>query len=67
MEPVFAKNRYGREDILALIPKDSTDPPSGLNKCAFFVEKPLMPIILTSLSETEQVGFYPKMFSNCFV
>jgi hypothetical protein len=55
MDPIFAKHRYGREDILALIPKDQTAPPEGLQKCPFFVEKPLTPIILTGLNETELV------------
>ncbi|CAD5212201.1 unnamed protein product [Bursaphelenchus okinawaensis] len=52
VEPVFAKHRYGREDILALKPRDSK-PPDGLSVCPFFVEKPLVPIILSDLNETE--------------
>uniref|UniRef100_A0A914CP19 Uncharacterized protein n=1 Tax=Acrobeloides nanus TaxID=290746 RepID=A0A914CP19_9BILA len=53
MPPVFAKNRYGREDILALIGK-GTKPPDGLDKCPFFVESPQAPIILQQLSEIEE-------------
>uniref|UniRef100_A0A1I7SWG7 GYF domain-containing protein n=1 Tax=Bursaphelenchus xylophilus TaxID=6326 RepID=A0A1I7SWG7_BURXY len=52
IEPVFAKYRYGREDILALNPRDSK-PPDGLEGCPFFMEKALTPIILTELNETE--------------
>uniref|UniRef100_A0A7E4VBX7 GYF domain-containing protein n=1 Tax=Panagrellus redivivus TaxID=6233 RepID=A0A7E4VBX7_PANRE len=51
--PVFAVHRYGREDILALIPQ-STRPPDGLKASQFFVETPLEPIILTPLNEIEQ-------------
>lgn len=60
--PVFAKHRYGREDILAMIPK-STHPPDGLRKCQFFVEEGQPPIILTSLNEAELVNlFYLNKF-----
>ena len=55
MAPVFAKHRYGREDILALEVK-GTKPPDGLLQCPFLVEEGQAPIILTSLSETELVG-----------
>lgn len=54
--PVFAQHRYGREDILAMMPK-STRPPDGLRKCQFFVEEGQLPIILSSLNETELVSF----------
>lgn len=56
MDPIFAKHRYGREDILALIPKDSKGPPDGLRSCPYFVERPQMPIILSPLTEAEQVA-----------
>ncbi|KAI6178865.1 hypothetical protein M3Y98_00547900 [Aphelenchoides besseyi] len=52
IEPVFANNRFGREDLLALIRNDSK-PPDGIQQCPFFTDKPLTPIILSSLSETE--------------
>lgn len=52
--PVFAKHRYGREDILAMMQK-STRPPDGLRKCQFFVEEGQLPIILSILNETEMV------------
>ncbi|KAI1727466.1 GYF domain-containing protein [Ditylenchus destructor] len=54
MDPVFAKNRYGREDLLALMGKVSTKPPDGLEQCPFFMEKPQTPIILLALNDTEQ-------------
>lgn len=54
MDPVFAQHRYGREDILALMGKD-TKPPDGLEKCPFFVEKCQTPIILLPLNDTELV------------
>uniref|UniRef100_A0AC35GPF0 Uncharacterized protein n=1 Tax=Panagrolaimus sp. PS1159 TaxID=55785 RepID=A0AC35GPF0_9BILA len=50
--PVFAKHRYGREDILAMMQK-STRPPDGLRKCQFFVEESQLPIIFSILNETE--------------
>ena len=56
MAPIFAQHRYGREDILAMLPK-STEPPDGLLKCQFFVEEVQLPIILSSLNETELVSF----------
>lgn len=57
MDPIFAKYRYGREDILALVPsKDYKVPPDGLQKCPYFSDRPQLPIILTTLNETEQVS-----------
>ncbi|VDD89795.1 unnamed protein product [Enterobius vermicularis] len=53
-EPIFVKNRYGREDLLALLPRDSTYP-DGLQKCQFFVEIPQQPIVLTPLTDAETV------------
>lgn len=61
MPPVFAKNRYGREDITAiytLINKEAT--PSGLDGCPFFVAIPQAPIILQPLSEIEEVHLLAK-------
>ena len=68
MDPVFAQHRYGREDILALIRKD-TKPPDGLSQCPFFTEKPLTPIILTDFNETELVSALDVFNINitCFV
>lgn len=57
MDPILSKYRYGREDLLALIGKDTTVP-EGLKSCQFFVEKALNPIILSPLSETELVFFF---------
>lgn len=66
-EPIFAKNRYGREDILALIPKDSKAPPAGLQQCPYFTVNPQPPIILTNLNETEQVPpFFCSPVFNTF-
>lgn len=61
MDPVFANNRYGREDILALLVKD-LKPPNGLSHCPFFVEKAQTPIILQSLNDTELVIFFYIIF-----
>ncbi|VIO95044.1 Uncharacterized protein BM_BM2317 [Brugia malayi] len=51
-DPVFVKNRYGREDLLALLSKD-VHPPYGLDKCQFFISAAQKPIVLTPLSDTE--------------
>ncbi|VDK82830.1 unnamed protein product [Litomosoides sigmodontis] len=51
-DPVFVKNRYGREDLLALLFKDM-HPPDGLDKCHFFVPTAQKPIVLMSLSDIE--------------
>ena len=53
--PVFAKHRYGREDVLAMMPKN-TRPPDNLHCCPFFVEQAQRPIILSNLSEAELVS-----------
>lgn len=67
VEPVFAERRYGREDILAMMPKDS-QPPDGLSNCPFFVEKALPPIIMTDWNEVELVWKQRRLshvFSAC--
>uniref|UniRef100_A0A0M3ILU3 Siderophore-interacting protein n=1 Tax=Ascaris lumbricoides TaxID=6252 RepID=A0A0M3ILU3_ASCLU len=51
-EPIFVTNRYGREDLLALLSKDA-NPPAGLDKCPFFVEIPQQPIVLKPLTDVE--------------
>uniref|UniRef100_A0A915Q3H9 GYF domain-containing protein n=1 Tax=Setaria digitata TaxID=48799 RepID=A0A915Q3H9_9BILA len=51
-DPIFVKNRYGREDLLALLSKD-VHPPDGLDKCQFYVVTAQKPIVLTPLSDTE--------------
>ncbi|VDK76418.1 unnamed protein product [Onchocerca ochengi] len=51
-DPIFVKNRYGREDLLALLSKD-VHPPDGLDKCQFYVSAAQKPIVLTPLSDTE--------------
>uniref|UniRef100_A0A915BU74 GYF domain-containing protein n=1 Tax=Parascaris univalens TaxID=6257 RepID=A0A915BU74_PARUN len=51
-EPIFVTNRYGREDLLALLSKDA-NPPAGLDKCPFFVEVPQQPIVLKPLTDVE--------------
>ncbi|KAH7698208.1 GYF domain containing protein [Aphelenchoides avenae] len=51
--PVFAKNRYGREDLLALMAKD-VPPPDGLEKCKYISEQPQTPVVLTGQTESEQ-------------
>ncbi|VDL83303.1 unnamed protein product, partial [Nippostrongylus brasiliensis] len=53
--PVFVKNRYGREDMLALM-GDAVGhpPPEGLQNCPFYVEEALPPIVCYPLSELEQ-------------
>lgn len=53
-EPIFVTNRYGREDLLALLSKDA-NPPAGLDKCPFFVEIPQQPIVLKPLTDVETV------------
>ncbi|VDN04057.1 unnamed protein product [Thelazia callipaeda] len=51
-EPIFVKNRYGREDLLALLSKNAS-PPIGLDKCQFFVATAQKPIVLLPFSDTE--------------
>uniref|UniRef100_A0A1I7XPA0 Intraflagellar transport protein 74 homolog n=1 Tax=Heterorhabditis bacteriophora TaxID=37862 RepID=A0A1I7XPA0_HETBA len=51
--PIFVKNRYGREDLLALVGKES-QPPDGLPACPLFVSIALQPIVCYPLSELEQ-------------
>uniref|UniRef100_A0A0R3S1L7 GYF domain-containing protein n=1 Tax=Elaeophora elaphi TaxID=1147741 RepID=A0A0R3S1L7_9BILA len=51
-DPIFVKNRYGREDLLALLSKD-LHPPDGLDKCHFYVPAAQKPIALTPHSDTE--------------
>ena len=48
------ENRYGREDLLALAPRVS-QPPDGLHRCPYFLERAQVPIVTTPLSELEQV------------
>ncbi|KJH43574.1 GYF domain protein [Dictyocaulus viviparus] len=53
--PVFVKNRYGREDLLALMGDASGHPaPEGLQNCPFYVEEALQPIVCYPLSDLEQ-------------
>ncbi|CAI4233003.1 unnamed protein product [Auanema sp. JU1783] len=51
--PVFVENRYGREDLLALMEKIS-QPPIGLSNCPFFVAEGALPIVCFPLTEAEQ-------------
>ncbi|RCN25250.1 hypothetical protein ANCCAN_29039 [Ancylostoma caninum] len=54
--PVFVKNRYGREDMLALMGDTAGHPaPEGLQNCPFYVEEALPPIVCYPLSDLEQV------------
>uniref|UniRef100_A0A0N5B171 GYF domain-containing protein n=1 Tax=Syphacia muris TaxID=451379 RepID=A0A0N5B171_9BILA len=64
-EPIFVRNRYGREDLLALLPKDSKYP-DGLQKCQFFIEIPQQPIVLTPLTEAETVINYDFVNMSAF-
>nr|CAD2194750.1 unnamed protein product [Meloidogyne enterolobii] len=52
-DPIFAKHSYGREDLLAMRGKDGVKPPSGIEKCPFFVESSLTPVVLLPLTEIE--------------
>ncbi|EYC17752.1 hypothetical protein Y032_0029g1850 [Ancylostoma ceylanicum] len=53
--PVFVKNRYGREDMLALMGDTAGHPaPEGLQNCPFYVEEALPPIVCYPLSDLEQ-------------
>ncbi|KAK6735093.1 hypothetical protein RB195_018345 [Necator americanus] len=53
--PVFVKNRYGREDMLALMGDAAGHPaPEGLRNCPFYVEEALPPIVCYPLSDLEQ-------------
>lgn len=61
-DPIFVKNRYGREDLLALLSKD-VRPPDGLEECPFYVSAVQKPIVLTPLSDTETVISKPN--TNC--
>ncbi|KAK6029418.1 GYF domain protein [Ostertagia ostertagi] len=53
--PIFVKNRYGREDMLALMGDAAGHPPpEGLQNCPFYVEEALPPIVCYPLSDLEQ-------------
>nr|CDJ92445.1 GYF domain containing protein [Haemonchus contortus] len=53
--PIFVKNRYGREDMLALMGEGAGHPPpEGLQNCPFYVEEALPPIVCYPLSDLEQ-------------
>uniref|UniRef100_A0A0K0DNM0 GYF domain-containing protein n=1 Tax=Angiostrongylus cantonensis TaxID=6313 RepID=A0A0K0DNM0_ANGCA len=53
--PVFVKNRYGREDMLALMGDAAGHrAPEGLRDCPFYVEEALQPIVCYPLSDLEQ-------------
>ena len=64
--PIFVKNRYGREDLLALLTKD-VRPPDGLDNCQFFVPNMQKPVTLLTFTELETVGFsFLFPMSSCF-
>lgn len=63
--PVFAKNRYGREDLLALMAKD-VPPPDGLEKCKYISEQPQTPVVLTGQTESEQVRTVSQLHTLIF-
>ena len=48
---------YGREDLLAMRGKDGMKPPAGIEKCPFFVESSLTPVVLLPFTEIEMVPF----------
>uniref|UniRef100_A0A914KZ92 GYF domain-containing protein n=1 Tax=Meloidogyne incognita TaxID=6306 RepID=A0A914KZ92_MELIC len=52
-DPIFAKHSYGREDLLAMRGKDGVKPPFGIERCPFFVESSLTPVVLLPLTEIE--------------
>ncbi|PAV83480.1 hypothetical protein WR25_00002 [Diploscapter pachys] len=52
-DPIFLQHRYGREDLLALVPRAS-QPPGGLQACPYFIDRPQCPIVTTPLTELEQ-------------
>uniref|UniRef100_A0A1I8B3N2 GYF domain-containing protein n=1 Tax=Meloidogyne hapla TaxID=6305 RepID=A0A1I8B3N2_MELHA len=52
-DPIFAKHSYGREDLLAMRGKDGVKPPVGIEKCPFFVESSLTPVVLLPFTEIE--------------
>jgi hypothetical protein len=52
--PIFVKNRYGREDLLALLTKD-VKPPDGLEMCPFYGATMQKPVTLLSFTELETV------------
>lgn len=54
-QPVLSKNRYGREEVLVLMPPNPRAP-NGLSNCPFFVEVPREPLAHTSPSDLEEVS-----------
>uniref|UniRef100_A0A183CU16 SERPIN domain-containing protein n=1 Tax=Globodera pallida TaxID=36090 RepID=A0A183CU16_GLOPA len=64
-EPIFAKHSYGREDLLAMMGKNTMKPPLGIKRCPFYMDTAQTPIILMPFSDTEMVrrilhGFFVK-------
>lgn len=56
-DPILVNNRYGREDLLALVGRDS-QPPDGLETLGpFLVAIAQKPIVLTPLNDIETVSF----------
>ncbi|CAB3404280.1 unnamed protein product [Caenorhabditis bovis] len=51
--PVLSNFRYDREELLALVPKESS-PPEGLRDCPFFVEISQDPVANNPLTDQEQ-------------
>uniref|UniRef100_A0A914HKV3 GYF domain-containing protein n=1 Tax=Globodera rostochiensis TaxID=31243 RepID=A0A914HKV3_GLORO len=52
-EPIFAKHSYGREDLLAMMGKNTMKPPLGIKRCPFYMDTAQTPIILMPFSDTE--------------
>uniref|UniRef100_A0A183CFS2 GYF domain-containing protein n=1 Tax=Globodera pallida TaxID=36090 RepID=A0A183CFS2_GLOPA len=52
-EPIFAKHSYGREDLLAMMGKNTMKPPLGIKRCPFYMDSAQTPIILMPFSDTE--------------
>ncbi|GMS84080.1 hypothetical protein PENTCL1PPCAC_6255, partial [Pristionchus entomophagus] len=52
--PIFMRNRYGREDVLALYDGGSVHPPDGLPRCPLYQSEPQPPCVIKPLSEIEK-------------
>ncbi|KAL3102594.1 hypothetical protein niasHT_022881 [Heterodera trifolii] len=52
-DPIFAKHSYGREDLLAMMGRNTMKPPLDIKRCPFFVDSAQTPIILMPFTDIE--------------
>ncbi|KAF8361806.1 hypothetical protein PRIPAC_88729 [Pristionchus pacificus] len=52
--PIFMRNRYGREDVLALYDGGSVHPPDNLPRCPLYQSEAQPPCVIKPLSDIEK-------------